>query len=79
MTPDEEKLALLDLDAERAWQVLDATHRHMPDCEHNQAWKADIAIAQENHRRAIAARDRQRRKMARLDDDQDHHQEIARF
>ena len=69
MTGEEEKLAILGLDADRAWKILDAAHRAMPGCEHNQHWQASITIAKEEHRAALKARDRQLRKMARLDDE----------
>lgn len=69
MTEDEEKLAILVLAAERAWMTLDAAHRAMPQCEHNIAWQDSITAAQDEHRRALAARDRHLRMVARLDSD----------
>ena len=58
-TTDEEKLAALTQTARQAWERLDAAHRSMPDCEHNQAWERDIETAQAAHVKALRACDRQ--------------------
>ena len=51
MTGEEEKLASLRLDADRAWKILDAAHRAMPGCEHNiSTGRPAITIAQDEHR-----------------------------
>jgi hypothetical protein len=41
-----------------AWQAYDRVARALPQCEHVQAWQAELAEAKKVHHAAIRARDR---------------------